>query len=81
LTFDKCHIGHYTSRQYQFDGKEITRYGGSGKDVLTTEKSYLMFQDIVKTFQANYPYKIPWRDNNLSRDQENAQKHTLFWAR
>jgi hypothetical protein len=29
-----------------------------GEDVLAREKSDLMFQDMVKTFQANYPAKF-----------------------
>jgi len=42
------------------------------EDLLTREQRDLMFHEILMTFQVNYPYKIPWRANNLSRYQENA---------
>ena len=42
------------------------------EDLLVREQSDLMFKEMLKILQVTYPYKIPWRGNNLSRDQENA---------
>jgi len=42
------------------------------EDLLIREQSDLIFKEMLKIFQVTYPSTIPWRANNLSRDQDNA---------
>jgi hypothetical protein len=53
-------------------GQKLLDMTAEAGDLLTKEQSDLMFREILKTFQGNYPYKIHWRANNPSRDQENV---------
>jgi DNA-directed RNA polymerase delta subunit len=53
-------------------GQKLLDMTAVAKNLLTREKSDLIFQEILKAFQVTYPYKIRWRANNLSRDQKNA---------
>lgn len=53
-------------------GQKLPDMTALAEDLLTREQSDLMFHEILKTFQVNYLYKILWRANNLSRDQENV---------
>ena len=64
--------------KYQMMGQKLLDLTAVAEDILTRKQSDLMFHEILKKFQVNYPYKIPWRANNLSRDQENAHLYTLF---
>jgi hypothetical protein len=49
-------------------GQKLKDMTAVAEDRLTREQSDLMFQEVLKAFQVNYLYQIPWRINKLSRD-------------